>query len=71
MKTNVLVDKFVIDLVRRHLSTEIVGRHMYLFDGIPSTNAALRDLAASGAEEGTVVLAEAQSAGRGRMGAAW
>jgi len=71
MTASLVVDKLSIDLIRRHLATEIIGRHMYLFDAIPSTNAALRDLAVSGAEEGTVVLAETQSAGRGRMGAAW
>jgi biotin-(acetyl-CoA carboxylase) ligase len=64
------VDRLVVDLIRRHLATEMVGRHLYLFDGVPSTNAALRTLALSGAEEGTVVLAEGQSAGRGRLGAA-
>jgi BirA family biotin operon repressor/biotin-[acetyl-CoA-carboxylase] ligase len=36
-----------------------------------STNDALRRLAAAGAPEGTVVLAEEQTAGRGRLGATW
>ena len=35
---------------------------------LPSTNSALRDLANTGAPEGTVLIAEGQSAGRGRMG---
>jgi BirA family biotin operon repressor/biotin-[acetyl-CoA-carboxylase] ligase len=66
-----VVDKLAIQRIRRHLATEIVGGHIYLFDQIRSTNAALRDLALAGAEEGTVVLAEAQIAGRGRMGSTW
>ena len=66
-----VVDRLSIDRIRRGLCTEIVGRHVYLFDAIPSTNAVLRQLALSGAEEGTVVLAETQTAGRGRMGHAW
>ena len=38
------------------------------FDEIDSTNTYLKKLAASGAPEGTVVIAKKQSAGRGRLG---
>jgi BirA family biotin operon repressor/biotin-[acetyl-CoA-carboxylase] ligase len=65
------IDKLAIDRIRRHLVTEVIGRHVYLFDAIGSTNIALRDLALAGAEHGTVVLAEMQNAGRARMGTAW
>lgn len=44
------------------------------FDGgrvLPSTNDRARELAREGAEEGTVVLAASQSAGRGRLGRTW
>lgn len=44
------------------------------FDGgrvLPSTNDRARELARDGAEEGTVVLAASQSAGRGRLGRTW
>jgi BirA family biotin operon repressor/biotin-[acetyl-CoA-carboxylase] ligase len=71
MKTELIVDRLSVDRIRRHVVTDAVGRHIYLFDEIPSTNDALRELARAGAEEGTIVLAEGQSAGRGRMGAAW
>src|SRR5262249_28172689 len=71
MNRDLVVDKLAIELIRRHLLTETIGRHLYLFDHTASTNVALRELASGGAEEGTVVLAEAQSAGRGRMGQAW
>jgi BirA family transcriptional regulator, biotin operon repressor / biotin---[acetyl-CoA-carboxylase] ligase len=66
-----LVDKLAIDRIRRHLATDVVGRHLYLFDAIGSTNTALRDLALAGAAPGTVVMAEMQNAGRARMGTAW
>ena len=39
-----------------------------VMDQVPSTNSLLRQLALQGAEEGTVILARSQSAGRGRMG---
>lgn len=40
-------------------------------DRIPSTNALLRQLADQGAPEGTVILANTQTEGRGRMGRAF
>ena len=42
--------------------------NLELRDRVPSTNALLREQAFSGAPEGTVLLAAAQSQGRGRMG---
>jgi BirA family transcriptional regulator, biotin operon repressor / biotin---[acetyl-CoA-carboxylase] ligase len=57
--------------IRRRLRAPIVGRQLYLCGRVESTNATLSRLARSGAPEGTVVLAEAQTAGRGRLGQAW
>jgi BirA family transcriptional regulator, biotin operon repressor / biotin---[acetyl-CoA-carboxylase] ligase len=64
-------DSLCIDLIRRHLETETVGRRILLYAGVPSTNLVLRGLATSGAVEGTVVLAEEQAQGRGRHGRSW
>ena len=49
-------------------SLHTVGRSLQYYDTLPSTNTHLRQLALRGAEDGTAVLAGAQSAGRGRMG---
>lgn len=57
--------------IRRRLRASIVGRQLYLCGKVESTNATLSRLARSGAPEGTVVLAEAQTAGRGRLGQPW
>lgn len=57
--------RLATERIRRHLDTTVVGRHIYLFESVDSTNEALRHFARSGAGEGTVVLAEAQTAGRG------
>jgi BirA family transcriptional regulator, biotin operon repressor / biotin---[acetyl-CoA-carboxylase] ligase len=65
------LDHLSITAMRRHLDTELVGRHIYLRGTVDSTNAVLRRLAEHEAEEGTVVLAEAQTAGRGRPGVRW
>jgi BirA family transcriptional regulator, biotin operon repressor / biotin---[acetyl-CoA-carboxylase] ligase len=40
-------------------------------ESVESTNDEIRDLAQAGASDGLIVLAERQTAGRGRRGAAW
>ena len=47
-----------IPVIRRHLTSELLGRHIYLFGRSVSAGAVLRRLAEAGAQEGTVVLAE-------------
>lgn len=64
-------DRLSLERLRRHLTTEVVGHHVYIFGTVGSTNRVLSGLADRGAAEGTVVLAEAQTAGRGRHGTAW
>jgi hypothetical protein len=51
-------DSLSIDLIRRKLSSEMVGRHMYLFGRAASTVEILCHLADAGAPESTVVLSE-------------
>lgn len=57
--------------IRRRLRAPVVARQLYLCGKVESTNATLSRLARSGAPEGTVVLAESQTAGRGRLGQPW
>ena len=57
--------------IERHLITRCFGRRLHLFDEIESTNTTARELAVAGAEEGTVVIAETQRRGRGRLGRSW
>ncbi|HEV7482374.1 MAG TPA: biotin--[acetyl-CoA-carboxylase] ligase, partial [Solirubrobacterales bacterium] len=47
------------------------GEPHHHFDSIDSTNTRARELAAEGAEHGTVVTADEQTAGRGRQGRVW
>ncbi len=53
------------------LRTERFGRELHLHALVDSTNELAKHLARAGAPEGTVVCAERQSAGRGRMGRSW
>jgi BirA family biotin operon repressor/biotin-[acetyl-CoA-carboxylase] ligase len=53
------------------LDTKIIGTEVVSFDSVPSTIDAASELARNGEAEGTVVVAEAQSGGRGRLGRKW
>ena len=46
----------------------VLGREIHCFDTIDSTNTYAKKLAMNGAPDGTVVIANNQTAGRGRMG---
>ena len=48
-----------------------IGCRIHYFEEVESTQNLARNLAAEGAPQGTVVIAETQSAGRGRMGRGW
>jgi BirA family transcriptional regulator, biotin operon repressor / biotin---[acetyl-CoA-carboxylase] ligase len=53
------------------IRTVRIGKRIVVREETGSTNEDARWLGRQGAEEGTVVLAEAQTAGRGRMGRPW
>ena len=57
--------------IRQRLCAPVVGRQLYVCGQVVSTNATLSRLARSWAPEGTVVLAESQTGGRGRLGQTW
>lgn len=53
------------------LKGSLIGREIVHFDEIPSSNDEARRLAATGAADGTVVVAEAQRSGKGRLSRGW
>ncbi|GLC87044.1 biotin--[acetyl-CoA-carboxylase] ligase [Lysinibacillus piscis] len=53
------------------LQTERFGRHIHHFDVVDSTQIIAHKLAQEGALEGTIVIGEEQTAGRGRMARPW
>jgi len=59
------------DIIRDKLSQTIFAPNLVFHETVDSTNTLLKDLAAQGAAEGTIVIAEEQTAGRGRMGRTW
>ena len=58
-------------VLRKGLGTEVFGNKIYTFDTIDSTNNCAKAVADIGASEGTVVISEEQTAGRGRLGRPW
>lgn len=61
----------LVDDVQEQLDTDRFGRSMRGFETVTSTNTEATDWAREGAPEGSVVVAEYQSAGRGRHGRTW
>ena len=56
------------ELRRRLGGTKIVGRTLHCFESVDSTNSYLKRIAAEGAPDGAVAVADEQTAGRGRRG---
>ena len=59
------------DLVRKRLKGSLFGKRVYHFFRTDSTNRVAMELGYAGEPEGAVVLAEEQTAGRGRAGRNW
>ncbi|HJJ29921.1 MAG TPA: biotin--[acetyl-CoA-carboxylase] ligase [Methanocorpusculum sp.] len=60
--------------VRRHLKTKVIGREMHHYEQVPSTNALARQMMHEIGDEvqpGTVLVAEIQTGGLGRMNRVW
>ncbi|MDM8000756.1 MAG: biotin--[acetyl-CoA-carboxylase] ligase [Dehalococcoidia bacterium] len=60
-----------MELTLHDLNTSIVGRRIVHYRTLPSSMDAARKLASDGAPEGTVVLCDEQTEGRGRQGRKW
>jgi BirA family biotin operon repressor/biotin-[acetyl-CoA-carboxylase] ligase len=59
------------DLLALTYGNKVVGRDIRVFEVTSSTNDIVERLARDGVKEGSVVFAEAQSKGRGRLGRKW
>ncbi len=57
--------------VREIISSKIFGKHIEYFNAVNSTNEKAKELATNGAVEGTVILADKQVSGKGRLGRGW
>jgi len=67
-------DLLIPQEVQRGLSTTYIGKKIFYFPELESTNIAAKEKAlhrAEGMGEGTLIIAERQSAGKGRLGREW
>ncbi|MEA4956724.1 Bifunctional ligase/repressor BirA [bioreactor metagenome] len=58
-------------MIKKELSTEYIGKEIYSFKEVESTNSVAKFLAKQGSPEGTVVISETQTKGKGRRGKKW
>lgn len=59
------------DMLKRRLKGTLFGKHIHHFLRVDSTNRVAMELGYANEPEGTVVIAEEQTAGRGRAGRSW
>ncbi len=64
-------DRLFASEVSRQLNTKFIGKKIYYFEAASSTMDIALQLGIKGSPEGTIVLAEAQTKGRGRLGRNW
>ncbi len=64
-------DALMPQMVRRRLHGTTLGKRIYHFFKVDSTNSAALQLGHEGEPHGTVVVGEEQTAGRGRAGHSW
>lgn len=64
-------DRMLANEIKDKLQTAVFGTKIHYFSEIGSTNNEAKSLAAKGEPEGTVVIAERQSTGRGRLARGW
>jgi BirA family biotin operon repressor/biotin-[acetyl-CoA-carboxylase] ligase len=64
-------DLLTPDMLKARLKGSLFGKHIHHYLKVDSTNRVAMELGYSNEPEGAVVLAEEQTAGRGRAGRAW
>src|SRR5215207_9410753 len=64
-------DGLTPDRIQHNLDSTIIGRTIEHYAQVGSTNDVIRRQARAGHPEGLVILADQQTAGRGRLGRAW
>jgi BirA family biotin operon repressor/biotin-[acetyl-CoA-carboxylase] ligase len=66
-----VADILTPDMLRQRLKGSLFGKRIYHFFKVDSTNRVALELGHGGEPEGAVVLAEEQTAGKGRAGRTW
>ncbi len=59
------------DEILENLNTEYIGKNLYVFHEVQSTNTVAKFLSTNNIPDGSVIISEKQTAARGRSGKAW
>jgi BirA family biotin operon repressor/biotin-[acetyl-CoA-carboxylase] ligase len=65
------MDKLEPDLIKHGLRTSYIGQKIFYYTSTESTNTIAVELSKNGEAEGSVVIAEEQTKGKGRLGRQW
>ena len=57
--------------ISKDLNTRYIGKNLYVFKEVSSTNTVAKFLSTNGIDDGSVVISEKQTSARGRSGKAW
>jgi BirA family biotin operon repressor/biotin-[acetyl-CoA-carboxylase] ligase len=57
--------------IKSRLNTKFVGQQLYYYHRVATTMEAAKEMAKKGTAEGTAIIADTQTAGRGRLGRTW
>ena len=57
--------------ISNELNTNYIGKKLYVYNEVSSTNTVAKFLSMNGAENGSVVISEKQTAAKGRSGKSW
>lgn len=64
-------DRLIPEEIKEDLKTKFLGRKILTYESLDSTNDTAYQLAERGEKEGTIVIAESQKKGKGRLGRHW
>lgn len=71
MQKKICPDRLAPEEIKRYLQTSTFGQAIRYFRSIPTTQTIAHQWAKAGAKEGSIVIAEEQTAGKGRLGKQW
>ncbi|MBU3132025.1 biotin--[acetyl-CoA-carboxylase] ligase [Clostridium gasigenes] len=64
-------DLISLNEIKSNLTTTFMGKELHYFKEVTSTNSTAKDLAIKDAPNGTLVISEIQTSGKGRLGRVW
>lgn len=64
-------DVMIAEEIKVGLGTQVLGQHVHYYAETDSTQNRCQELAKEGAPEGTLVVADTQTGGKGRLGRVW